>query len=172
MNKSYNDIQAQLERVIATATERGKYQVRKTGKTDIQRLAQIAARTRSQHGISMFTKDRDERKPLLYPPKPIAQPAPIVQVQIVQPYTPPAPPKPKKDTSHLVNAQDWFNSSAQNRKQIQDMCRHEFITKMFAELLADFEVCKWEGWDIYEYPRLIRKEIDRCLPKPKQLSLF
>ena len=60
----------------------------------------------------------------------------------------------------------------QYRKKLQECCRHDFIKRMFCELLADLSICQLEGWDIYEFPRMIRREVERCLPKPIQLTLF
>ena len=170
MKKSYNDIYAQLDRVIKLARERGRYIIRKTGKVNEQHLHQVAGRTLSQHGISRFTKDRDERKELVNPPQRKVPAVVVSKTETVVVSKPLVKDQPK-DNKNLVNAKEWFDNE-QNRKQMQVMCRHAFIKEMFKELLADMAICKHEGWDIYEYPRMIRKEIERCLPQPKQLTLF
>ena len=63
MDKSYNDIKAQEQRVITTATEIGRYCDNKTGCVDIQRIAQITRNTLCQHGIGFFGYDPNEKKP-------------------------------------------------------------------------------------------------------------
>jgi hypothetical protein len=43
---------------------------------------------------------------------------------------------------------------------------------MYAELLTDYTVCQLEGWDMFEFPRMLRDALTVCFPKqPKQLTL-
>lgn len=170
MEKSFNDISRQLERVITLAGEiGGRYTATATGKIDVQRLAQIAAKARTQHGISLFCTDKEEKKPFIYKtehksePKKVQEPpvnAELYHVAPIQHGT----SKPRRE---LTAEED-----AECRKKLQDVCRHDFIRRMFSELLADLSICQLEGWDIYEFPRMIRREVERCLPKPIQLTLF
>ena len=171
MDKSFNDISKQLERVITLAGQiGGHYTATASGRVDVQRFAQIAAKARAQHGISLFSTDKDEKKPFIYKPepkaepvtvqKPEAKPAELYQVAPIQP----SAGKPR----HELTAEE----EAEYRKKLQEVCRHDFVRRMFAELLADLSICQLEGWDIYEFPRMIRREVERCLPKPIQLTLF
>lgn len=169
MEKSFNDISRQLERVVTLAIQiGGHYTATATGRVDVQRLAQIAAKARAQHGISLFCTNRDEKRPFIYKPEPKSvtaqepklKPAELYQVEPVQP----SASKPRRE---LTAEED-----AAYRKQLQEICRHDFVRRMFVELLADMSVCQLEGWDIYEFPRMIRREVERCLPKPIQLTLF
>lgn len=171
MEKSFNDISSQLERVITLASQiGGHYTATATGRVDVQRLAQIAAKARAQHGISLFCTNRDEKRPFIYKPKPKSEPvtvqepepkpAELYQVEPVQP----SASKPRRE---LTAEED-----AVYRKKLQEVCRHDFVMRMFVELLADLSICQLEGWDIYEFPRMIHREVERCLPKPIQLTLF
>lgn len=171
MEKSFNDISRQLERVITLASQiGGHYTATATGRVDIQRLAQIAAKARAQHGISLFCTNKDEKRPFIYKSEPKAEtpkaqepklkPTELHQVEPVQP----GASKPRRE---LTAEED-----AACRKKLQEVCRHDFVRRMFVELLADLSICQLEGWDIYEFPRMIRREVERCLPKPIQLTLF
>lgn len=171
MDKSFNDIERQLQRVVALANEiGGKYVENAARRVNVQRFAQIAGKARTQHGISLFSTDKDEKKPFIYKPEPKAEPVTVQeteskpvevqQVASVQPDT-------RKSRHELTPEEDM-----QYRKKLQECCRHDFIKRMFCELLADLSICKLEGWDIYEFPRMIRIEVERCLPQPVQLTLF
>ena len=171
MDKSFNDIESQLQRVLTLANDiGGKYIENAARRVKVQHFAQIAARTRTQHGISLFSTNKDEKKPFIYKPDPKAEPVtvqepepkPIEVHQVV-----PVQPSTGKPRHELTPEEDM-----QYRKKLQECCRHDFIKRMFCELLADLSICKLEGWDIYEFPRMIRREVERCLPKPVQLTLF
>lgn len=172
MEKSFNDISRQLERVITLAGEiGGHYTATATGRVDVQRLAQVAAKARTQHGISLFCADKDEKKPFIYKSEPKSEPV-IVQnprqsLSSIKYKVAPIQPDTSKPRRELTTEED-----AECRKKLQEICRHDFIKRMYAELLADLSICQLEGWDIYEFPRMIRREVERCLPKPIQLSLF
>lgn len=170
MEKSFNDISNQLARVITLASQiGGHYTATATGRVDVQRFAQIAAKARTQHGISLFCTDKDEKKPFIYKSEPKSEPV-IVQKPESKPVeyqVAPIQPDTSKPRSELTAEED-----AECRKKLQEVCRHDFIKRMYAELLADLSICQLEGWDIYEFPRMIRREVERCLPKPIQLTLF
>ena len=171
MKKSFNDIQAQLQRVLTMANEiGGKYIENAARRVDVQHFAKIAARTRAQHGISLFCTDKDEKRPFIYKPEPKAQPV-TAKEQELKPaelyYVEPVQPGTSKPRRELTEEED-----AEYRKKLQEACRHDFIERMFCELLADLSICQLEGWDIYAFPRMIRREVERCLPKPIQLTLF
>lgn len=123
----------------------------------------------------MFEKDKDTKHPLLYveAPKPEPKPEPV-QVVVEEPK--PAKkvePTPTEKAKNMMSFTAWMNASVENRKKIQDGARHEFINKMYAELLHDYTVCQIEGWDMFEFPRMLREALTVCFPKqPKQLSLF
>ena len=170
MEKSFNDIEAQLQRVLALANDiGGKYIENTARRVNVQHFAQIAARTRTQHGISLFSTDRDEKKPFVYKPCAPTQPPLKDPDPTPEPIAVHTPPEEAHDRMKL---QDWLDADQAHRKQLQDGCRHRFIVKMFAELLTDMEICKLEGWDVLEFPRMLRAELSKCFPKPVQLSLF
>ena len=44
---------------------------------------------------------------------------------------------------------------------VQMLARHETILKLLADVAADMQVCALEGWDVWEYPRMIRDAIPK-----------
>ena len=54
-------------------------------------------------------------------------------------------------------------------KQLNDLARHTFISKMLEEILFDMNVCRLNGWDIFEFPNLIKKEIERICKNDRQV---
>ena len=175
MEKSFNDIKAQAERCIALAIELGKYCNNPKRRVDTCYIHQVESRTRAQHGIDMFTQDRDEKKPFIYKPcaptqpplkEPDPAPEPVAQPKPIAVHT------PTEEAHDRMKLKDWLDADQAHSKQLQDGCRHRFIVKMFAELLTDMEICKLEGWDVLEFPRMLRRELNKCFPQPVQLSLF
>ena len=169
MEKSFNDIKAQAERCIALAIELGKYCNNPKRRVDTCYIHQVESRTRAQHGIDMFTQDRDEKKPFIYKPcaptqPPLKEPDPVPEPIAVH--------TPTEEAHDRMKLQDWLDADEANRKKLQEICRHNFVKKMFAELLTDMTICKMEGWDVLEFPRMLRAELSKCFPKPVQLSLF
>lgn len=43
---------------------------------------------------------------------------------------------------------------------IQTLARHEMTARLLADIAADMTVCRLEGWDVFEYPRMVRAEMD------------
>lgn len=171
MDKSYNDIKAQEQRVIATATELGRYRDNKRRCVDIQRIAQITRNTLCQHGIGFFGYDPNEKKPRKIIEQPKAEPErPRLEEKRAAGVETQTPTPTQKAESRMALV-DWMAADEANRKKIADIARHQFIKKMYAELLGDMTFCKMEGWDIYEFPRMIRDAVNRCLQAPKQLTI-
>lgn len=46
-------------------------------------------------------------------------------------------------------------------RALNDLARHEFVRKVYAEVLFDASVCAMEGWDPHEFPRMIRDAVSR-----------
>lgn len=177
MNKSFNDIKEQVERCIKLANELGgRYTANAKHRADVQYFAQLGSKVRTQRGISLFEKDKDSKHPLLdieitkTEQKPDQEPEPAaVAVEIVKKEE----PTPTEKAKNMISFTAWMNASEENRKKTQDAARHEFINKMYAELLHDYTVCQIEEWDMFEFPRMIRDALAVCFPKqPKQLCLF
>ena len=168
MDKSSKEIDAQLKRVIALANELGgKYFENAKHQVDTQYFAQIARRAKVQHGIKIFGTDPDERRPFVYQEQPKKVKEAVVQiVKEAQKQT------PSEEAHERVALTDWMAADKKNRYLIQQMARKQFVNKVYAELLIDMEICKMEGWDIFEYPRMIRDAVAVCFPKTKQLTLF
>ena len=174
MDKSCNDINAQVDRCIAMANELGgRWTANAHHRADVQYFAQIGRRVKTQRGIPMFSPDKDRKYPLIIvqvaEPEPEPEPVAVVveapkPVKVVR-------PTPTEQAHERVAFDDWMNADVANRKKIQDAARHQFINKMYADLLGDMEICKLEGWDVLEYPRMLRDAINRIFPKPKQLTI-
>ncbi len=170
MEKSYNDIKAQEQRVLALCAERGRYCDNAKNRIDTQRVAQITRNALTQHGFPIFgIFDKEEKRAFIHREQPKPEP-----VKAEEPK--PEPVKavrqtPTEQARERVAFVDWMAADAANRKKIQDAARHQFINKMYADLLGDMEICKLEGWDVLEYPRMLRDAINKIFPKPKQLTL-
>ncbi|MBR4122970.1 MAG: hypothetical protein IKT93_00970 [Clostridia bacterium] len=50
-------------------------------------------------------------------------------------------------------------------KELNDLARQQLIQKVLADILIDMNICRLEGWDIMEFPRMIKSEIDRICEK-------
>lgn len=171
MTKSYNDIKEQEQRILLLCQDRGRYCDNAKKRVDIQRLSQITRRTLIQHGFPIFGNfDRDEKRPYIvqHEERPKEEDFPVIRkVNDENKKT------PTEIATERVTFKDWMSSSAENRKKIQYACRHQFVNKMYAELLTDMEICKLEGWDVLEFPRMLKQALQVCFPKsPKQLTLF
>ena len=169
MKKSYNDIKEQEQRILLLCKERGRYCDNTKKRVDTQKVAQITRRTLIQHGFPIFGNfDRVEKRPYIVQnaekPKEEEVPA-ILQVNEQQ-------NTPTEQAHERIAFNDWMSADEENRKKIQDACRHAFVKKMYAELLTDMEICKLEGWDVLEFPRMLKQALQVCFPKPVQLKLF
>lgn len=171
MEKSYNEIKAQEQRIMALCIERCRWCDNTKNRLDKQRIAQITRNTLTQHRFPIFGQfDKDEKHAFIHNDterkhEPIKEKE-HEQLQKVE-------KTPTEKAHDRVAFEDWMNADIANRKQLQNMCRHNFINKMYAELLTDMEICKLEEWDVFEFPRMLKEAISVCLPKqPKQLTLF
>lgn len=171
MDKSYNDIQSQVARCIALANELGgKYKANAKKRVDNQYFAKIGGQVRAARGIPIFGADRDRKYPLIIVQvaKPEPEPEPVIVKPVME-----IRRTPTEQAEDRMTWNDWMSASAENRKMIQDECRHLFINKMYAELLQDMTFCKYEGWDPLEFPRMLQDALSVCFPKKGvQLSLF
>ena len=43
----------------------------------------------------------------------------------------------------------------ETRRRFNDLARHNFIVKMYAEILADMQVCELEGWGKMEFINML-----------------
>ena len=172
MEKSYNDINAQVQRCIALANEiGGRWTANAQHRADVQYFAQIGRRVKTQRGIPVFCADNDRKYPLKISVrvKQEQQSEPIAVIERAKPVK----TTPTEQAHNRVAFNDWMSSDEHNRKRIQNACRHRFINKMYGELLTDMEICKLENWDVQEFPRMVRDALAVCFPKqPKQLTLF
>ena len=58
---------------------------------------------------------------------------------------------------------DSMAADPEVRRQFNSLARHQLITKILADIAADATICKMEGWDPQELPRMIRSEMDKIL---------
>ena len=171
MEKSYNDIKAQEQRIIVLCEERGRYCDNAKNRIDTQHIAQITRNTLTQHGFPLFGQfDKDEKHDCTHyyteQKQKHIKDAEQKSVKLVQ-------QTPSERATQMVSFSDWMNADEAHRKSIQDGARHAFIHKMYAELLTDMKICELENWDKLEFPRMIKEAISVCFPKqPKQLTLF
>ena len=172
MKKSYNEIREQEQRILLLCQERGRYCDNAKKRVDTQHIAQITRNALTQHGFPIFGQfDKDEKRALVYrepehKPEPVKEQEPKPEpVKVVR-------PTPTEQAHERIAFNDWMSADEENRKKIQDACRHAFVKKMYAELLTDMEICKLEGWDILEFPRMLKQALQVCFPKPVQLKLF
>lgn len=173
MKKSYNDIKAQEQRIMVLCEERGRYCDNAKNRLDTQHIAQITRNALTQHGFPLFGQyDKDEKHACVHY-EPVCKPEPVPVVVEVPKPAKKVEPTPTERAEHMMSFTSWMNASKENRKSIQDGARHAFIRKMYAELLTDYTVCQLEGWDMFEFPRMLREALTVCFPKqPKQLTLF
>ena len=171
MKKSYNDIKAQEQRVMALCMERCRYYNNTKKRLDTQRIAQITRNALSQHGFPIFGQfDKDEKHDCTHYETERKQKH-IKDIEHKSVKT--LQPTPTERAKQMVSFTDWMNADEAHRKSIQDGARHAFIHKMYAELLTDMKICELEHWDKFEFPRMIKEAIAVCFPKqPKQLTLF
>lgn len=48
----------------------------------------------------------------------------------------------------------------ETRKKLNDLARHQFIRKMYGEILTDMKVCEIEGWDKMEFINMLADLLD------------
>lgn len=92
MEKSYNDIKAQEQRVMALCLERGRWCDNAKKRLDTQHLAQITRHTLTQHGFPLFGQyDKDEKHACVHhepehKPEPVKEQEPEPKpVKVVRP---------------------------------------------------------------------------------------
>ena len=170
MEKSYNDIKAQEQRIMVICEERGRYCDNAKNRLDTQHIAQITRHALTQHGFPLLgIFDKYEKRAFVLQEKkqePIQQKEPEIDpVKHVK-------QTPTERAKQIVSFVDWMNADEEHRKHLQDMCRHDFINKMYAELLTDMTICELEHWDQLEFPRMLKEALAVCFPKhPKQLTI-
>ena len=169
MIKSYNDIKEQEQRILLLCKERGRYCDNAKKRVDMQKVAQITRRTLTQHGFPIFGNfDKNDKRPCIFMDYTSLEltkeeeQEPIKEQQNT----------PTEQAHERITFNDWMSADEENRKKMQDACRHAFVKKMYAELLTDMEICKLEGWDVFEFPRMLKQALQVCFPKPVQLKLF
>ena len=171
MEKSYNDIKAQEQRVMSLCMKRGRYYNNTKKRLDTQRIAQITRNTLTQHGFPIFGQFYKDEKHACVHYEPEHKHEQIKEQEHGQAKT--VQHTPSELATQMVSFSDWMNADEAHRKSIQDGARHAFIHKMYAELLTDMKICELEHWDKLEFPRMIKEAISVCFPKQtKQLTLF
>ena len=52
-------------------------------------------------------------------------------------------------------------------KELNKLCREEMKEKLLKEILFDMQVCKLEGWDIFEYTKELINLLQNILSSKK-----
>ena len=118
MKKSYNDIKAQEQRVMALCLERGRYCDNTKRRLDTQHIAQITRNALTQHGFPIFGQfDKDEKRACVnYEPEHKQEPIKEKEqehVNVLQ-HT------PTERATQMVSFANWMNADEAHRKSIQD----------------------------------------------------
>ena len=58
-----------------------------------------------------------------------------------------------------------FEKHPDMSRTLQIYSRHKFLERILNDVLVDITICKHEGWDWKEYPRMIQKEMERIIGK-------
>lgn len=53
-------------------------------------------------------------------------------------------------------------------RELQELARHQIITRLYADILADMAVCEIEGWDKMEFIRQLKTTIDHFALQEEQ----
>lgn len=53
---------------------------------------------------------------------------------------------------------------------IQTLARHEMTARLLADIAADMTICRLEGWDVFEYPRMVRAEMDGIIRRAEPVQ--
>ena len=48
----------------------------------------------------------------------------------------------------------------ETRKVLNDLARHKMVTRLYADILVDMQICEIEGWDKFEYIRELKDLIN------------
>ena len=64
----------------------------------------------------------------------------------------------------MAKAEPW-SYGAKEAYAVQTLARHQAIARLLADIAADMQICRIEGWDVEEYPRMIRD----ALPSENEL---
>lgn len=51
--------------------------------------------------------------------------------------------------------------SEAERRALNDLARHQLVSKVLADVLLDMRVCLLEGWDPRGLPRMLVRELSR-----------
>lgn len=42
---------------------------------------------------------------------------------------------------------------------VQVLARHQMVERVLADVAQDMQICRIEGWDVWEYPRMLLEAI-------------
>lgn len=59
----------------------------------------------------------------------------------------------------------------ESRKALQETARHQFILKMYQEIMFDMKVCEIEGWDKMEFIRMLAAVLNQFIKNRKRSVL-
>ena len=158
MDKSLNDIRKQVQRIVNLANSiGGKYTRNSRKRVNTQHYYTMAARVMTQRGKSRFSTNPDERKPIVLRSVSSAQ----IDGMECKAHAVELIPKPKQKKEGVPLSS--YMATQENRRNLQSLARHQFLAHMLSDIATDMMICKMEGWDPYEFPRIIADEMQRIL---------
>lgn len=169
MNKSQRDIDEQAARIILMAEESHRFRGVKN-KICKQTIYKLARTAKSQHGFSIFDKDKETKRECERPfvnrtGKRLAW---WQQDEWVN-------RKPIENKAKQKQKPLTADERLELEKTLNDYCNHEMINKVLAWIAKDMMLKTKLGLpgDPFEVPKLLRNECNRILDKlPIQQKLF
>lgn len=55
---------------------------------------------------------------------------------------------------------EFVPDTSETRKRFNDLARHQFIRKMYGEILTDMRVCELEGWNKMEFINMLWESLN------------
>lgn len=172
MKKSYNDLTAQVQRILVLVEERGGYKEVMKSHTHLDvtpcGLWRMRGSIWSRRGGSMFCKDRDEKREwraeMMYPYPQPRDPQPVVSYTPTLPHREPRPaplPPPTEEERRAIEYKlNKACDEADMAKVLRFVARSILVRK---EFLIDL--------DPLEMPKRIIREMQALLPKtPKNTA--
>lgn len=176
MKKSITDINEQAERVIRLAENSQRFRG-VSGKVCKQAIYQLARKTKSQHGFSIFETDKDEKRECLHPY--------VLRVETFTPWwqreeyvaKPIIKPQAKERQKPLTDEE-----RQKYEVKLNDLCNHQMKNKVLAWIAADMTLKTNLGLpgDPFEIPQWLKETASHFLNMRKkkqeqkivQLTLF
>lgn len=60
------------------------------------------------------------------------------------------------------------NNNKETAKALNDLARHQLICKIYADILADMQVCEVEGWNKLEFIQILQEKLNSLYIQKKK----